>query len=122
MNKENEDLDEKIFLNNNHDLNKVVEEHPNYTKVYVNVVDSARFNSSGESIDVRTFSLSKNYGDNLFLVSNKNYKDLKEYFKKKKVEIIQKKKEIEPIKIKNETPAVKKPKQQQNLQFFFKSK
>ncbi len=114
----------QIFLWNTHDLAKIIQEHPKYTKIYVNTVESKEIDGEGSTISVETLSLSKNSGEFLYLVSNTDFDDLKLYFSKnKKDELFCSKNEnsIEPVKTKNEPPAVKKAKQQQTLQSFFKT-
>lgn len=72
---------EVVYFYNMHDLENVLKEHPNYTKVYFKAVKE-----DGKLV----LSLSKHAGDQLYLVSNKDYDDLEMYLKGVKTEVTEK--------------------------------
>lgn len=109
---------EKTFFRNTSDIQKIAEENPEYTKIYIN-----RFNNDGKL----SLSLSKEHGDELYIVSNKDHEDLKLYFKNENIDSISKKLDNKTNikKVQSETskdPIIKKAKQNNLFSFITKKK
>lgn len=111
----------QIIMVTNKNFERRLESNKEYVRIFVNTTNSISRNSIGNELKTKTLTLSKNTGDSLFLISNIDYENFKDYFRKDVTENVTAK-VIQPIKTKNELPEVKKPKQQQSLQGFFKSK
>ena len=89
------------------DLEQMATENPEYTQIYINGV------KEGNRIKL---SLSKNAGDALYILSNRNYDDFRLYFSSPGITV------VESIKAKEKVTSfennVKRVKQQNLLSFF----
>ena len=101
---------ELVFFKASENLEKILEEHPNYTKIYF----------KKEIVDGKTYiSLSKNSGDALYLVSNADHSNIKNYLRpRSRSEPIEKRSEPQEQSVVAEPS--KKPKQQNLFNFFTK--
>jgi len=100
--------DLQVYFNNIHNLEDVLKEHPEYTRVYFKTSTN-----NGRLV----IGLDKHSGDELYLVSNKDYNDLDMYLRSVEYEVPKKKEaEREP-----KVDLVKKTKQQDLFSFFKKT-
>lgn len=102
--------DELIYFFNRDNLDEIIKKHPEYTKVYFTMK-----NKNGKA----HLSLSRNIGDQLYLVSNRDYQDVNLYLKKENEAAIAKKKTEEVEKANKQNPS-KKAKQQSLFGFINK--
>lgn len=104
--------DEVTYFRNSNDLDKIVEENPDYISVYFK-----KEIKNGKS----TVKLSKKSGDELYLVSSFDHSNLVKYLSKKDhIKLPEKRSENQSQTISSE-PA-KKSKQQNLFNFFSKKK
>lgn len=114
--------EELTYFCNTSDLSKITGEHPEYTKIYAcfKTVDDKKISDNQGTFKRKktVLSLSKNHGDFLYLVSNVNHDNVKDYFSISKP-VFEK---TEPTKNKTVLEPVKRTKQQTLESFFKKSK
>ncbi|ELA42364.1 uncharacterized protein VICG_00462 [Vittaforma corneae ATCC 50505] len=103
--------DEDTYFYNRDNLQDILKEHPEYIKVYFKATSNG---------DKTTLSLSKNSGDQLYLVSNRDYDDLKKYLRKRTIEEHPAKKKNDTFLIAENKPEIAKKPKQQNLFSFIK--
>lgn len=94
--------DETYFYNRNN-LEKIYKEHPEYTKIYFKIQ-----NQNGKLL----LGIQKDSGDELYILSNKNHENLKQYLSKKALENYPIKKKTDQVAVNGKIESVKKPKQQ----------
>ncbi|KAM0681210.1 hypothetical protein GINT2_000406 [Glugoides intestinalis] len=102
--------DERVYFFNRDNLDDIIKEHPKYTKVYFRMK-----NENGKA----HLSLSRDSGDQIYLVSNCDHQDLNLYLKKATEVAIVQKKNINPEEANKENPS-KKAKQQSLFGFINK--